>query len=150
MASEATLEKRKGPQVWTVAQLTNLIKGTLSDAFSGVWVSGELSEVSRPSSGHIYLTLKDESAQLKAVVWKNTAARLPFEPREGQQVVCCGDIDIYPPRGSYQLVIRQMEPLGLGALQLAFLQLREKLSKEGLFEPARKKPLPLFPDALRS
>jgi exodeoxyribonuclease VII large subunit len=138
-------EAKSGPPVWSVAQLTNLIKGTLSESFSGVWVSGELAEVSRPNSGHIYLTLKDESAQIKAVVWRNTATRLPFEPREGQQVLCCGDVDVYPPRGSYQLVIRKMEPLGLGALQLAFLQLREKLTQEGLFDPARKQPLPLFP-----
>ena len=144
-AAAARSEEKVRPPVWTVGQLTNQIKETLGESFASVWVSGELSEVSRPSSGHIYLTLKDESAQLKGVLWRNAAQRLPFEPREGQQVVCCGDIDVYPPRGNYQLIIRQMEPLGLGALQLAFLQLREKLSKEGLFDPARKKPLPIFP-----
>jgi exodeoxyribonuclease VII large subunit len=133
------------PRVWSVAQLTDGIKETLADSFSGVWVSGELCEVSRPGSGHVYLSLKDETAQIRGVVWRSTASRLTFEPREGQQVVCCGDVDVYPPRGSYQLIIRHMEPLGLGALQLAFRQLRERLAAEGLFDPRWKKTLPAFP-----
>jgi exodeoxyribonuclease VII large subunit len=131
--------------ILTVGQFTEMLKETLSEHFSHVWISGEISELSRPASGHVYLTLKDDAAQLKAVLWRNTAARLPFELREGQQVVCCGSIDIYPPRGSYQLILRSIEPQGLGALQLAFMQLKEKLTKEGLFDVRRKKALPQFP-----
>jgi exodeoxyribonuclease VII large subunit len=133
------------PKVWSVAQLTEGIKETLADSFTGVWVSGELCEVSRPGSGHVYLSLKDETAQIRGVIWRSAASRLGFEPREGQQVVCCGDVDVYPPRGSYQLIIRQMEPLGVGALQLAFQQLKERLTLEGLFDPRWKKPIPAFP-----
>jgi len=133
------------PRVWTVAQLTQEIQAALAESFTGVWVSGELCEVTHHGSGHIYLALKDEAAQIRGVIWRSTARRLPFEPREGQQVVCCGDVDVYPPRGSYQLVIRQIEPLGLGALQLAFQQLRARLAAEGLFDARWKKPLPPFP-----
>jgi exodeoxyribonuclease VII large subunit len=133
------------PRILSVTELTLGIKETLADSFTGVWVSGELCEVSRPASGHIYLSLKDETAQIRGVVWRSTAARIGFEPREGQQVVCCGDVDVYPPRGSYQLVVRQMEPLGVGALQLAFRQLKERLAAQGLFDPRHKMPLPPFP-----
>lgn len=133
------------PQVCSVSQLTEQIKESLAERFAGVWVTGELSEVSRPSSGHIYVTLKDETSQLRGVLWRNTASRLRFDLREGQQVVCCGDVDVFPPRGTYQLIIRQIEPLGVGALQLAFQQLRERLTAEGLFDPRWKKSLPAFP-----
>jgi exodeoxyribonuclease VII large subunit len=91
------------------------------------------------------LTLKDESAQIRGVIWRTTATRLPFQVREGQHVLCGGDVEVYPPRGSYQLIIRLIEPLGLGAQQLALQQLKQKLAAEGLFDPRRKKPLPVFP-----
>src|SRR4051812_32348772 len=97
--------QRTKPRVWSVGQLTQGIQATLQECFTGVWVSGELSEVTRHGSGHIYLSLKDESAQIRGVIWRSAAARLAFEPREGQQVICCGDVDVYPPRGSYQLII---------------------------------------------
>lgn len=133
------------PQVLTVSQLTLSIKSTLERDFSNVWVGGELSDVARPQSGHIYLTLKDEGAQIRAVIWKSVASKLKFDLPDGLEVICRGDIDVYPARGSYQLVIRQLEPLGIGALQLAFKQLYEKLSAEGLFDPRHKRPLPRFP-----
>ena len=133
------------PSVLSVSQLTHMIKGTLESTFSGLWISGEVSEVSRPHSGHIYFTLKDEHAQIRAVMWRTTAQRQKFQLQEGQQVVCRGDLDVYPPRGSYQLVVRTVEPQGVGALQLAFKQLQERLAKEGLFDPEHKKPLPAFP-----
>src|SRR5438874_4088156 len=138
-AAEAT------PRVLSVSQLSQLIEGTLESAFQSVWVSGEVSEVSRPHSGHVYFTLRDETAQLKAVIWRSVASRLRFQLEDGQQVICHGDLDVYPPRGTYQLVVRQVEPAGLGALQLAFKQLQERLAAEGLFDPARKRPLPMFP-----
>jgi exodeoxyribonuclease VII large subunit len=138
-AAEAT------PRVLSVSQLSQLIEGTLESAFQSVWVSGEVSEVSRPHSGHVYFTLRDEASQIRAVIWRSVASRLRFELEDGQQVICHGDLDVYPPRGTYQLVVQQVEPEGLGALQLAFKQLQARLVAEGLFEPERKRPLPLFP-----
>ncbi|UUO08616.1 exodeoxyribonuclease VII large subunit [Blastopirellula sp. J2-11] len=139
---EAAGEK---PPVLTVAQLTALIKGTLETAFPAVWVSGEISNLAQPRSGHIYLTLKDDAAQIRAVMWKGTASKLQFDLEDGQQVICRGDLDVYAPRGSYQLVIRQIEPQGVGALQLALQKLQQKLAAEGLFDPGLKRPLPRFP-----
>ncbi|MFI4876661.1 MAG: exodeoxyribonuclease VII large subunit [Blastopirellula sp. JB062] len=133
------------PPVLTVAQLTSLIKGTLETAFPAVWVSGEISNLAQPRSGHVYLTLKDDAAQIRAVMWKTTAAKLPFELEDGQQVICRGDLDVYAPRGSYQLVIRQIEPQGVGALQLALQKLQQKLAAQGLFDPDLKRALPRFP-----
>jgi exodeoxyribonuclease VII large subunit len=132
-------------QAFTVTQLSLLIKESLATTFSAVWVSGELCDVSRPQSGHVYLTLKDEGAQIRGVIWRTVASRLTFDLEDGQHVVCQGDIDVYPPRGVYQLVIRQVEPLGVGALQLALRQLHRRLAAEGLFAPQRKRPLPRFP-----
>lgn len=133
------------PQVLTVAQLTDLIRTTLNDVFASVWVAGELSDVSRPQSGHIYFTLKDGDSQIRGVIWRNVASRLRFNLEDGQEVLCCGDVDVYPPRGTYQLIVRQLEPRGIGPLQLALRQLQQKLSAEGLFDPQHKKPLPSFP-----
>jgi exodeoxyribonuclease VII large subunit len=132
-------------QVLTVSELTALIKGSLESSFSDVYVVGEISRCVRAASGHVYLTLKDENAVLPAVIWRGPASALRFEPREGTQVVAHGSIDVYAPRGSYQLIISWMEPRGLGALQLAFQQLVEKLEKEGLFRKELKRPLPPFP-----
>jgi exodeoxyribonuclease VII large subunit len=135
-------------QTLTVAQLTAQIKNALEGEFPSVWVSGEISNFSRPQSGHCYLTLKDDQAQIRAVVWKSTAARLKFELADGLDVICHGHIDVYAPRGSYQLVIDQLQPKGVGALELALRKLREKLSAEGLFDPAKKRKLPAFPRRL--
>jgi exodeoxyribonuclease VII large subunit len=132
-------------QPLSVSQLTLCIKQSLEAEFTSVWVSGELSDVSRPQSGHIYLTLKDEAAQIRGVIWRSVASRMGFDLQDGQQVVCCGDIDVYPPRGVYQLIIRRIEPLGVGALQLALRKLHQRLAAEGLFDPGRKRPLPRFP-----
>jgi exodeoxyribonuclease VII large subunit len=129
----------------TVSELTDRIKETLESAFPSIWVSGEISNLSRPHSGHIYLTLKDEAAQIRGVIWRGAAAGLRFDLQDGLEVICRGDIDVYPPRGSYQLVIRQIEPKGVGALQLAFRQLHARLAAEGLFDAQHKKPLPRFP-----
>ena len=129
----------------TVTELTGQIKSLLEETFVSVSVCGEISDLARPRSGHIYFSLKDETAQIRAVLWRGTARQLKFDLDDGMEVICEGQIDVYPPRGSYQLVVREMEPRGVGALQLAFRQLHEKLSAEGLFDPGRKRPLPSFP-----
>ena len=129
----------------SISELTMRIKGLVEGSLPRVWVEGEISDLSRPSSGHLYLTLKDDRSQIRAVVWRTVASRLPFKIADGLSVVCCGGIEVYPPRGTYQLVIQQLQPKGIGALELAFRQLHAKLSAEGLFDPARKKALPKFP-----
>jgi exodeoxyribonuclease VII large subunit len=131
--------------VLSVSQLTALLKGTVEETFSSVWVAGEISNFSQPQSGHAYFTLKDDGAQLRSVLWRNTATRLKLQLHDGLEVVCQGRLDVYPPRGSYQLVVEQLQPKGMGALELAFRQLREKLAKEGLFDRDRKRALPRFP-----
>lgn len=131
--------------VLTVAELTSSIKDVLESSFPSIWVSGEISNFSRPQSGHCYLTLKDDAAQIRAVIWRTAASRVKFDLHDGLDVVCHGYLDLYPPRGSYQLVINEVVPKGLGALELALRQLRDKLAKEGLFAPERKRPLPRFP-----
>jgi exodeoxyribonuclease VII large subunit len=142
---KAVTSREASQRVLTVSQLTALIKQALESTFPLLWVSGELSDVSRPQSGHIYFSLKDAQAQIRGVVWRSTAVTLPFEIRDGMEVACLASLDVYPPRGGYQLEVRRMEPLGLGAQQLALRQLQEKLSREGLFDPRHKKPLPRFP-----
>ncbi len=131
-----------------MSELTGQIKDVLEGEFPQVRVSGELTDLARPKSGHIYLTLKDDKAQVRGVIWRNTVSRLGFQPEDGQHVVCDGDIDVYPPRGSYQLVIRQMQPLGEGAMQLALRQLQQRLAAEGLFDPSHKKILPAIPERI--
>jgi exodeoxyribonuclease VII large subunit len=129
----------------SVSQLTEQLKDLVESGFPSVWVSGEISNLSRPQSGHYYFTLKDEQAQIRAVVWRSTASRLRFELDDGLEVICQGGLEVYGPRGTYQLVVRQLEPKGVGALELALRKLRERLAAEGLFEPERKRPLPRFP-----
>lgn len=131
--------------VLTVSQLTDVIKELLEATLPAVWVSGEISNFSRPQSGHCYFTLKDDAAQIRAVMWRTAAARTPFELHDGLEVICQGAIDVYAPRGSYQLVVQQLQPKGIGALELALRRLREKLAAEGLFDPRHKQPLPRFP-----
>lgn len=131
--------------ILSVSELNTAIRSTLQDRFSSVWVSGEISDIARPQSGHVYLTLKDGESQIRAVAWRTVAGRLQFDLEDGMGVVCEGYIDVYPPRGSYQLIVRKVRPLGIGALQLALIQLRDKLSAEGLFESSWKKDLPAIP-----
>ncbi|MFN0018249.1 MAG: exodeoxyribonuclease VII large subunit [Pirellulaceae bacterium] len=133
------------PSALTVTQLTALLKGTVEESFYDLWVSGELSGVTHHRSGHIYFTLKDDASQIKGIIWRSTAQRLKFQVKDGLEMLCRGGVEVYAPRGEYSLVVRQMEPRGLGALQLAFKQLQEKLTAAGLFDPARKRPLPRFP-----
>ena len=110
-----------------------------------MWVTGEVSNLRRPQSGHVYLTLKDENSQLRAVIFRNVASRVKFELADGLQVVVGGELTVYEARGEYQVIVTSIEPRGVGALELAFKQLVEKLRKEGLFEDEYKKPVPEFP-----
>jgi exodeoxyribonuclease VII large subunit len=131
--------------VLSVSELSNLLRGVVEQCFPRVWVAGEVSNCTRAGSGHIYFTLKDDQAQLKAVMWRSAAQRLKFDLRDGLDVIASGPIEVYPPRGQYQLVADKLVPQGVGALELALRQLQQKLSAEGLFDPDRKRPLPRFP-----
>jgi len=131
--------------VLTVSALTAILKEIVETALPVVWVSGEISNCTTAGSGHYYLTLKDDAAQLKAVIWRGVAVKLRFKPEEGLAVIARGHLDLYPPRGTYQLVIEELHPRGIGAAELALRKLKDKLSAEGLFDAAHKKPLPSFP-----
>jgi exodeoxyribonuclease VII large subunit len=133
---------------FTVSEISRGIKTSLEHKFSNVGVLGEISNVRKPSSGHVYLTLKDKNSQLQAVVFRNSASRIKFELKDGMEVISFGSITVYEPRGQYQLIINKIEPKGIGALQLAFQQLKEKLEKEGLFDYAHKKQLPFIPQKI--
>jgi exodeoxyribonuclease VII large subunit len=135
-------------KILSVSELTREVKGLLEDGFPSVWVAGEVSNVARPSSGHVYLSLKDGGAQLRGVLYRGIALRLRFDLRDGQEVVVRGRLSVYAPRGEYQLVIEELQPKGIGALELALRQLKEKLFRLGYFAPERKKPLPRFPRRL--
>ena len=132
-------------RVFTVSELTARLKAAIEEAFPAVWVEGEISNLRTPGSGHAYFTLKDESAQLSAVLFRGRGRRVRFDLEDGMQVLAFGGLDVYAARGQYQLVVEMMEPKGLGALQLAFEQLKRKLEAEGLFDEGRKRPLPAFP-----
>jgi exodeoxyribonuclease VII large subunit len=129
---------------FSVWELTAQVKDLFEAAFPSVWVMGEISNLSRPQSGHCYFTLKDDRAQLKAAMWRPVASRVHFDMHDGLEVICQGRLEVYAPRGNYQLIVELIEPKGMGALELALRQLREKLAREGLFDPARKRPLPSF------
>lgn len=131
--------------VLSVSDLTAQIQGVLESDFDEVWVSGEISGLRTPSSGHMYFTLKDKQSQLRSVMFRGAARLLRFRPEEGLDVIIRGRIGLYTPRGDMQLYASSMEPRGVGAQQLAFEQLKAALAAEGLFAPERKQPLPFFP-----
>ncbi|HBQ21744.1 MAG: hypothetical protein A2Z91_03225 [Deltaproteobacteria bacterium GWA2_38_16] len=135
-------------KILTVSELTRDIKTLLETGFDSIWVKGEISSFKVPSSGHFYFNLKDEKSMLACVMFKFKNQYLKFELKDGLEVICGGRITLYEPRGSYQLLVETIEPKGLGALQLRFEQLKEKLSKEGLFSPEHKKPLPYLPQKI--
>jgi len=134
--------------IYSVGDITRDIKLTLEGKFHSLWVAGELSNLKRPSSGHFYFTLKDDKAQLPAVMFRSSARTLRFRPGDGMAVLVWGRISVYEPRGAYQILVQRMEPRGKGALQLAFEQLKEKLAQEGLFDDERKRELPLLPQRI--
>src|SRR4029453_7951370 len=124
-----------GRRVLTVSELTRAVKDTLEGRFGGLWVEGEISNLRVHTSGHVYFTLKDEEAQVRAVLFRSRGRRLRFEPADGLHVLAFGRLDVYAVRGEYQLVCEVLEPKGLGALQLAFEQLKGRLAPRGLFAP---------------
>jgi exodeoxyribonuclease VII large subunit len=134
--------------ILTVSELTQEIKEILETRFPDIWVEGEISNLRIPPSGHIYLTLKDDFSQIRAVFFKMKARTLRFVLEDGLHVICHGRVSLYEKRGEYQLILEEVEPKGIGALQLAFLQLKDRLEKEGLFDLARKKPIPMVPQTI--
>jgi len=135
-------------KIYSVSELSLEIKALLEEEFPDIWVTGEVSNSREASSGHLYFTLKDENAQIRAVCFRNQARYLKFKPQDGISVIARGHLGVYEARGEYQLYVDYLEPVGVGALQLAFEQLKQKLAAEGLFDPARKKPLPTLPRAI--
>ncbi len=140
--SHPTIEN---PQVYSVSGLTRDIRAILEAAFDSVWVEGEISNFRTVASGHSYFVLKDEKSQIRCALFKGYLAGIKFQPEDGDQVLMFGRISVYDARGEYQIIAESLEPRGLGALQKAFEQLKEKLDKEGLFDEDKKKPLPEFP-----
>jgi exodeoxyribonuclease VII large subunit len=136
------------PSLLTVSDLTRQVRSILEQNFPSLWVEGEISNLRCPSSGHRYFTLKDQSSQIRAVLFRSQAERLKFELQDGLEVFVLGRISVYEPRGDYQILLEALEPKGVGALQLAFIQLKAKLEAEGLFEFSEKKTLPPYPQRI--
>lgn len=132
-------------QAYTVTAVNKMARYLLEESFPTVWVEGEISNYLHHGSGHRYFSLKDDESQLRCAMWRSHAAGLRFEPKDGLKVMAQGTLTIYERNGQYQLSVRRMIPAGMGELELAFRQLKEKLEKEGLFDPAHKKPLPQYP-----
>ena len=137
--------RRPGRQIVTVTELTNRIRVLLESTHAQVWVEGEIANCRLWKTGHLYFTLRDKNAQLKAVMFRSAARNLRFAPEDGLRVVARGRVTVYEPKGEYQIVCEHLQPQGLGALQLAFDQLKRKLDAEGLFARDRKRPLPVLP-----
>lgn len=131
--------------MFTVSELTGLLRSSIEEQFSDIWLEGELSNLRAPGSGHVYCTLKDKTSQIRAVLFRSSAVRLRFALQEGMHVIVRGRLTVYELRGEYQIVLDTVEPKGIGALQLAFEQLKERLAAEGLFDQERKKSIPAFP-----
>ena len=145
IVSKRQADSESPGQILTVSELTSLIRTSIESEFPQLWLEGEISNLRVPGSGHVYCTLKDDSSQIRAVLFRSSARLVRFVLQEGIQVVVRGRLSVYEPRGEYQIVIDAVEPKGIGALQLAFDQLKERLAGEGLFDQNRKKPLPPFP-----
>ena len=139
---------RDDRRILGVGQLIAGLQGLLEQRVGRIWVAGEISNLHRARSGHAYFTLKDEDGQLRAALFRGSAGRVRFELEEGLEVVAEAEVSIYAARGDLQLIVRQLEPRGVGALQLAFEQLRKRLAAAGLFDPERKRPIPTFPRRL--
>jgi exodeoxyribonuclease VII large subunit len=138
------LQRESGVKPLTVSQVTRIIKEAL-ESLPPLWVEGEVSNLTYHASGHIYFTLKDKNSELKAVVWRSNATRLRFRIEEGMQIIIFGSIRVYEARGYYQISVEHIEPKGVGALAIAFEQLKTRLASEGFFDLSRKKPLPFLP-----
>ena len=141
-------EVAAGPRVYGVGEVVAGVRRLLEDRVGRLWVVGEIRNLSRPRSGHVYFNLVDDRGQLRAALFRGTARRFAFEPEEGLEVIAYGDLTVYEERGDLQLIVRRLEPRGVGALQIAFDQLRRRLEAEGLFDPARKRALPAHPERI--
>ena len=139
------ISEAKEKQIYTVTELTKYIRQIIENSFPHIWVEGEISNFVLHSSGHMYFSLKDAGSVVQSAMFKRSNEKLKFRPKDGMKVICFGKISVYEPRGSYQLIVEEIEPKGIGALQLQFQQLKEKLQKEGLFDPAHKVPIPHLP-----
>ena len=133
------------PTIYTVSSLTAEIKSLLEREFEAIWLEGEISNFAAPTSGHFYMSLKDERAQIRAVMFRTQAYYLKFMPENGMKVLVRGRIGVYEPRGEYQIILDYLEPLGVGALAAAFEQVKKKLSQEGIFDEDKKRPIPFLP-----
>lgn len=143
--------KSKSPDpndIYTISRLNREVRRVLEDVFPAIWVQGEMSNLAKPASGHLYFTLKDNSAQVRCAMFKNRQSGIRFDPENGMQVMARANIGLYEGRGEYQLIIESLEPAGAGALQVAFEALKQKLSSEGLFAEEHKTPLPIFPETI--
>lgn len=132
-------------RIYTVSEITQSIKGVLEDAYPFVWIAGEISNLRIPVSGHFYFTLKDPGAQISAVMFRGQTRNLKFRPEDGMAVIAMGRLNVYEPRGAYQVIVEYLEPEGIGILQLAFEQLKTRLTTEGLFDQEHKRQLPFLP-----
>jgi exodeoxyribonuclease VII large subunit len=140
--------QEKARHIYTVSELTQDIKLILENTFGEVWVEGELSNLRSSAAGHLYPSLKDQNALLQLAIFSRTAQEIKFKLEDGLKVICFGRVEVYPPRGSYQLIVERMEPKGIGSLQLALEQLKKKLEQEGLFRVERKRPIPYLPGCI--
>ncbi len=145
MTTQFQLNLAPQRKVWSVSEFTERVRDLLAGEFPDIWVEGEVSNCHEAQSGHLYFTLKDARAQLRCVCFRNQVRLLKFRPEDGLHVTVRGSISVYEARGEYQIYVEHVEPVGLGALQLAFEQVKKRLAAEGLFDEARKKPLPLLP-----
>jgi len=146
MATRVATDSRSPPdEALSVSELTFRVKERLETGFSDVWVTGEVSNLTRAASGHVYLSLKDEQAVLRAVIWRGTMQALAVEPADGLEVICHGRLEVYAPRGTYQLTIDRLHAVGTGGLEARLRQLHATLEAEGVFAAERKRPLPAFP-----
>ena len=132
-------------RVYTVSELNSDIKDILEKTYPFIWIYGEISNFNIPASGHFYFTIKDEHAQVNAVMFRNQNRNLKFKPEDGLSITGLGRISVYEPRGTYQIIFEYLEPKGTGAIQMAFEQLKKRLADEGLFDEKHKKPLPFLP-----
>ncbi len=138
-------EQRALPKPWSVGELTRALRNAVEPKFRDVWVAGEVANLRRQASGHVYFSLKDDEATIGAVLWASQARKTKFQLQEGQEVLARGFVEIYPPHGKYQLVVQEVEPRGAGAMAVLLQQIKERLQAEGLLDPARKRALPFIP-----
>ncbi len=141
----SVLLSEQAPKIYSVSELTKEIQQIIEGQFNTIWIEGEISNFRAPISGHYYMSLKDEYAQIRAVMFRGQNRSLAFVPKDGLKVIAKGRLGIYPPRGEYQLILEYIEPLGIGALALAFEQLKRKLAAQGIFDQSIKKPIPFLP-----